>query len=361
MSSLTSTIPRDVCMSALPSSVQPVAISMGDPAGIGPEIILKAFASDPKLTQACCVFGDVVTLQQQLTQLQPVLANRVELLPVLEVSQAQQASPFQIPVFQCAMSQPVVMGQLSAASGAMAASAIEAATEAVLHGRALALVTAPVNKKALQLAGVDFPGHTEMLQSLSAQHVGVPISDMPVRMMLSCPGLRVVLVSIHVSLREAIDRISIDQLLQTFQITHDSWRQTHGYAPRMTVAGLNPHAGEEGLFGDEEILCIAPAIKKAQALGMHIRGPYPPDTVFMDAHSTQGQKDTDVVIAMYHDQGLIPIKYLGLENGVNQTLGLPFVRTSPDHGTAFDIAGKGLADPSSFLAALKVAKGPCWK
>ena len=125
----------------------------------------------------------------------------------------------------------------------------------------------------------------------------------------------------------------------------------------MTVAGLNPHAGEEGLLGDEEIRFITPAIEKAQALGMHISGPYPPDTVFMQAHSEKGQKDTDVVIAMYHDQGLIPVKYLGLDKGVNQTLGLPFVRTSPDHGTAFDIAGKGCADPSSFLAALEVAKG----
>jgi 4-hydroxythreonine-4-phosphate dehydrogenase len=239
----------------------------------------------------------------------------------------------------------------------MAAAAVQSATQAALIGEVAAIVTAPLNKKALQLSGVVFPGHTEMLQSLAADYLGLPVSGLPVRMMLSCPGLRVVLVSIHMPLREAIDAVTQENLLQTFQVTHDSWLKFYGYAPRISVAGLNPHAGEEGLFGEEEIRFIAPAIEKAQALGMQISGPYPPDTVYMQAHSSKGQKDTDVVVAMYHDQGLIPVKYLGLDNGVNQTLGLPFVRTSPDHGTAFDIAGKGLADPSSLLAALKVAKG----
>ena len=330
---------------------------MGDPAGIGPEIILKAFAQSPELTKSCCVFGDAAIFQQQLTQFQSLLPKPLEVWPISDVSQALQASPQQLPVLQCAASQTVVMGKLSAASGAMAGAAIEKATRSVLQGQARALVTAPVNKKALQLAGIEFPGHTEILQSLAAQHLDLPTSGLPVRMMLSCPGLRVVLVSIHVPLRQAVGLISTEQVFQTFEITHASWLQMHGVAPRMTVAGLNPHAGEEGLLGDEEIRFITPAIEKAQALGMHISGPYPPDTVFMQAHSEKGQKDTDVVIAMYHDQGLIPVKYLGLDKGVNQTLGLPFVRTSPDHGTAFDIAGKGCADPSSFLAALEVAKG----
>jgi len=330
---------------------------MGDPAGIGPEIILKAFAQSAELTQGCCVFGDTATFEKQWMQLRPLLQHSLEIWPVSDVAQAMLAKPYQMPVLQCVDTQEVRMGTLSAASGAMAATAIEAATSAVLHGQARALVTAPVNKKALQLAGVEFPGHTEMLQSLAAKHLALPISELPVRMMLSCPGLRVVLVSIHVALREAIAMVSTNQLLQTFQVTHHSWLQTYGHAPRMAVAGLNPHAGEEGLFGEEEMRFIVPAIQQAQALGMHINGPYPPDTVFMQAHSQQGQKDTDVVIAMYHDQGLIPVKFLGIHHGVNQTLGLPFVRTSPDHGTAFDIAGKGIADPSSLLAALKVAKG----
>ena len=346
-------------MSTLQSSALPVAITMGDPAGIGPEIILKAFAQSPELTQGCCVFGDLPTLQKQLSLLAPLLPRHLECLPITDVTQVGHSLDHQIPVIQCGESSQIAMGQVSAQAGAMAAEAIRSATSAALDGKVAAVVTAPVNKKALQLSGVEFPGHTEMLQSLAAQHLGLPISGLPVRMMLSCPGLRVVLVSIHVPLREAIGLVNLDNLLQTFQVTHDSWRYIHGTVPRMTVAGINPHAGEEGLFGDEEIRFIAPAIEKAQALGMHISGPYPPDTVFMQAHSAQGQKDTDVVVAMYHDQGLIPVKYLGLDNGVNHTLGLPFVRTSPDHGTAFDIAGKGAANASSLLAAIKVAKGLC--
>jgi 4-hydroxythreonine-4-phosphate dehydrogenase len=344
-------------MSNLQSSALPVAISMGDPAGIGPEIILKAFAQSPELTQGCCVFGDLPTLQKQLSVLAPLLPRHLECLLITDVAQVGQSLHHQLPVIQCGESVQIAIGQVSVQAGAMAAASIRAATWAALNGKVAAMVTAPVNKKALQLSGVEFPGHTEMLQSLAAQHLGLPISGLPVRMMLSCPGLRVVLVSIHLPLREAIGLVNLDNLLQTFQVTHDSWRHIHGTVPRMTVAGLNPHAGEEGLFGDEEIRFISPAIEKAQALGMHIRGPYPPDTVFMQAHSAQGQKDTDVVVAMYHDQGLIPVKYLGLDNGVNQTLGLPFVRTSPDHGTAFDIAGNGLANASSLLAAIKVAKG----
>ena len=330
---------------------------MGDPAGIGPEIILKAFAQSPELTQGCCVFGDLPTLQKQLSLLAPWLPRHLVCLPITDLAQVWESLDHQLPVIQCGETAQIAMGQVSAHAGAMAAAAIRSATSAALNGEVAAVVTAPVNKKALQLSGVEFPGHTEMLQSLAAQYLGLPISGLPVRMMLSCPGLRVVLVSIHVPLREAISLVSQESVFQTFKVTHDSWTQTHGTAPRMTVSGLNPHAGEEGLFGDEEMRFIAPAIEKAQALGMHIRGPYPPDTVFMQAHTAKGQTETDVVVAMYHDQGLIPVKYLGLDNGVNQTLGLPFVRTSPDHGTAFDIAGKGLADPSSLLAALKVATG----
>jgi len=297
-----------------------VAITMGDPAGIGPEIILKAFAQSPELTHACCVFGDLPTLQKQLSLLAPLLPRHLECLPITDLAQVGQSLDYQMPVIQCGDSAQIAMGQISAQAGAMAAAAISAATAAALTGKVAALVTAPVNKKALQLSGVEFPGHTEMLQSLAAQHLGLSISGLPVRMMLSCPSLRVVLVSIHVPLSEAISLVNFENVLQTFQVTHDSWLKVHGTVPRMTVAGLNPH-------------------------------------VFMQAHSSQGQKDTDVVIAMYHDQGLIPVKYLGLDNGVNQTLGLPFVRTSPDHGTAFDIAGKGVANPSSLLAALKVATG----
>ena len=239
----------------------------------------------------------------------------------------------------------------------MAADAVVWAAKAALRGEVAAVVTAPLHKKALSLAGIQHPGHTELLQALAAEHLGVSVAKVPVRMMLTSPGLSTVLVSIHVSLRQAIEAVTQAQVLETLQITQRSWLQLHGRAPRMVVAGLNPHAGEEGLFGLEEIQEIGPAIAQAQQLGMQVLGPYPPDTVFMDAHSPSGQATTDVVIAMYHDQGLIPVKYLGLAHGVNQTLGLPFVRTSPDHGTAFGIAGQGVADHSSFMAAVRVARG----
>jgi 4-hydroxythreonine-4-phosphate dehydrogenase len=216
-------------------------------------------------------------------------------------------------------------------------------------------VTAPIHKEALAAAGpawARFPGHTELLQHEAARHLGCPVEALPVRMMLAGPELRTVLVSIHVSLRQALDLVSADRVLQTLQITHAALARALGRPPRMAVAGLNPHAGEGGLFGREEIEHIAPAVAQAQALGLDASGPFAPDTVFMRARSGH----FDVVVAMYHDQGLIPVKYLGLEQGVNVTLGLPLLRTSPDHGTAFDIAGTGRADPSSLLAALRLAR-----
>ena len=219
------------------------------------------------------------------------------------------------------------------------------------------LVTAPLNKTALAAAGESFPGHTELLQSLAANHLGVPVDQLPVRMMLANPELRTVLVSIHVSLRQAIDAITVDNVLQTLRIAHASLRNAQGGPPRLALAGLNPHAGEGGLMGREEIDILEPALELARSLGIDASGPFPPDTVFMRARASHGQPNAiDAVVAMYHDQGLIPVKYMGLAHGVNVTLGLPFVRTSPDHGTAYDIAGQGVADPSSLLAALDTAR-----
>jgi 4-hydroxythreonine-4-phosphate dehydrogenase len=216
------------------------------------------------------------------------------------------------------------------------------------------MVTAPLHKEALAAAGIGHPGHTEMLQALATPPGGAaPL----VRMMLANDQLRVVLVSIHVSLRRAVDLVSIDSVLQTIRIAHAasaSWGQPR---PRIAVAGLNPHAGEGGLFGDEEQRFIAPAIAAARQLGIDASGPYAPDTVFMRARHASGHDgEFDLVVAMTHDHGLIPVKYLGVEHGVNVTLGLPFVRTSPDHGTAFDIAGSGRADASSLKAALRMAR-----
>jgi 4-hydroxythreonine-4-phosphate dehydrogenase len=188
-------------------------------------------------------------------------------------------------------------------------------------------------------------------------HAGCDIARMPVRMMLASDELRTVLVSIHVSLRDALDAVTQDNVLQTLRITHRALVRTLGRAPRIGVAGLNPHAGEGGLFGTEERTAIAPAIAQARAEGIDADGPHAPDTVFMRARHAPGHPgEFDVVVAMYHDQGLIPVKYLGVDKGVNVTLGLPLVRTSPDHGTAFDIAGTGRADESSLLAAVRMAR-----
>ena len=251
----------------------------------------------------------------------------------------------------------VAPGQITAAGGRSAADAVIWAARAALRGEVAAVVTAPVHKQALAAAGVTYPGHTELLQAEAAAHLGRTLADLPVRMMLASDELRTVLVSIHVSLRDAIEAVTHKQVLQTLQITHDSLSRVLGRAPRIAVAGLNPHAGEGGLMGREELDVIAPAVLAAQAQGLLASGPYPPDTVFMRArHTPQHPGEFDAVVAMYHDQGLIPVKYLGVEQGVNVTLGLPLVRTSPDHGTAFDLAGTGRADPTSLIQAVRWAR-----
>jgi 4-hydroxythreonine-4-phosphate dehydrogenase len=231
------------------------------------------------------------------------------------------------------------------------------AAHAALRNEVSAIVTAPLHKEALAAAGVPYPGHTELLQACAAMHAEVAVTDMPVRMMLANDELRTVLVSIHVSLRDAIEAVTVENILQTLRITHQAQLRATGQAPHMGVAGLNPHAGEGGLLGREEFDIIIPALQQARTEGMWVSGPFAPDTVFMRARNTADKRgEFDVVIAMYHDQGLIPVKYLGVDEGVNVTLGLPLVRTSPDHGTAFDLAGTGKASPASFLAALAMAR-----
>ena len=335
----------------------PVALSMGDPAGVGPEIILKAFAGHAADMKGVCVIGNLSVMRRQLALLSGYLPSDCQCREVTSSADALQLPSGHVPVINVTKDADIQIGKVTAAAGRMAADSVIWAARAVLRHEFSALVTAPLHKKALSLAGVDFPGHTEMLQALAAEHLGLKVADLPVRMMLSSPGLRVVLVSIHVSLRQAIDAVTTANVLQTLEIIHRSWPILYGRQPRIWVAGLNPHAGEEGLFGLEEIQVIAPAIARARTLGVQVQGPFPPDTVFMQARQAQGDDAPDVVLAMYHDQGLIPVKLLGIEHGVNQTLGLPFVRTSPDHGTAFDIAGQGLADPRSLLAAVHAARG----
>lgn len=338
--------------------MRPLAITQGDPAGIGPEIVAKAFRDAPADLVGCFVAGDVATLRRAAQAIVRPGAPMVPVAQIAAAADALQAPPRCIPVLQLpGLAGPQPWGQVSAAAGRAAADCVVWAARAALRGELAGVVTAPLHKEALSAAGVAFPGHTELLQAEAAAHQGVPLAHMPVRMMLASDELRTVLVSIHVSLREAIAAVTTDNILQTLQITHAALQRSLGRAPRMAVAGLNPHAGEGGLFGREEIEVIAPAIAAARAQGLDAHGPFAPDTVFMRARSTPDRPgEFDVVIAMYHDQGLIPVKYLGVDKGVNVTLGLPLVRTSPDHGTAFDIAGQGVADAASLVEAVRMAR-----
>ncbi|MCG3188144.1 MAG: D-threonate 4-phosphate dehydrogenase [Burkholderiaceae bacterium] len=331
-----------------------LAVTMGDACGIGPEIVAKAMVQP--LPAPCVVVGEVAVMRRA------VAACRLG-WPIAELDEPAQAR--QLPPRCIGVWQPpglpdglaaLPMGQVHADAGRAAIACIEAAARLALAGRAGAVVTAPVHKQALAAAGSPFPGHTEMLQALAAAPGAVP----EVRMMLANDELRVVLVTIHVSLKQAIALLSVERIATTIVLAQQALQRAGLAHPRIAVAGLNPHAGEGGLFGDEEIRLIAPAIARVRADGIDASGPYAPDTVFMRArHANRHTGEFDVVIAMTHDHGLIPVKYLGVERGVNVTLGLPFVRTSPDHGTAFDIAGRGVADAASLRAALSVAHQLC--
>jgi 4-hydroxythreonine-4-phosphate dehydrogenase len=338
--------------------LQPVAITMGDAAGIGPEIVAKAFRDEPQVTRGCFVAGDLASMRRATRVID---AGRGVELPIalIEAPAAALAAPPRcIPVLEAArLARPPEWGRVSAAAGKAAAECVVWAARAALGGEIAALVTAPLHKEALAAAGVAYPGHTELLQAEAAAWLGKDLADLPVRMMLANDELRTVLVSIHVSLRDALAAVNFDNVLQTLRITHHAVRRSLGRSPHIGVAGLNPHAGEGGLFGREEIDSIIPAIEAARAEGLHVSGPFAPDTVFMRARAVGGRPgEFDVVLAMDHDQGLIPVKYLGVDKGVNVTLGLPLVRTSPDHGTAFDIAGTGRADASSLVEAIRVAR-----
>ena len=363
--------------------IAPIAITMGDPSGIGPEIIVKAFTQEPELMKSCFVVGDIATLQRaakfvnSAIKIESIFEDQID--TYLAYSLPELLSIKVLKTLKEDVSEPFEIGMISAKSGKAAADAVVWAARAALNGQISALVTAPLHKEALALAGVKFPGHTELLQAEAAEFLGKSIQDVPVRMMLANEELRTVLVSIHMSLRDAIEAVSYKNVLETILITRDFLHKTMGgvvadfpqnlqqkMRQRIAVAGLNPHAGEGGLFGREEIEIISPAIAAAQKEGIDVVGPFAPDTIFMRARDKIVNDDNglaqkqlgefDAVIAMYHDQGLIPVKYLGVEQGVNVTLGLPLVRTSPDHGTAFDIAGQGIADASSLIAAIKMAK-----
>lgn len=325
-----------------------LAITMGDACGIGPEIIVRAFASGT--AERCVVYGDAGVFARAVRALYPdgggPVVAQIERLDALV-----ECPPGAMPVLQTGdLPEDLPIGRMDARAGAAAHACIVAATRDALDERLAGMVTAPIHKAALNAAGIHMPGHTEILQQLAG--------GAPVRMMLANEQLKTVLVTVHMALRHAIDAVTEPAVLDTIRIADTAARSWGLEAPRIAVAGLNPHAGEDGLFGSEETDIIAPAIALARADGIDATGPYPPDTVFMRArHDPPAHPGAfDLVVAMYHDQGLIPVKYLGVEQGVNVTLGLPFVRTSPDHGTAFDIAGQGRADASSLVAAIRMAR-----
>jgi len=318
-------------------NARPIAITMGDPNGIGPEIIVKAFARGGLAD--CIVIGDAARLSQAVqitgTELTIDVLNGFDTVRPSRAIRAIQIGPD---------TSASAFGEVTEKAGRASFAYLEAGIDAALSGEISALVTAPIHKEAWSSAGVTFPGHTEVLSDRCG---GIPVA-----MMLANTELRVVLVTIHVSLREACDLITHEQELATIRQAHMAGKALGFERPRVAVAGLNPHAGESGLFGREEIDIITPAIKAAQAEGIDASGPWPGDTIFGRARTGA----FDVVVAQTHDQGLIPVKYLGVDDGVNITFGLPFVRTSPDHGTAFDIAGTGVAAPESLLTSIDYAR-----
>lgn len=318
-----------------------LGITIGDPSGIGPEIVLKAVA-DEEVRAICLpvIAGDAVELTRQARQLG--LASD---FPITHESDDLAGFDGPIILDTNCLSEPVKWGSLSAASGRAAIAAIEACVRLCLAGKLEAMTTAPINKESLKLAGSPFPGHTEMLTALC----GAPES----LMCFFAGNLRVFLLTVHCSLTDAIKAITAERVASAIELADRELRRYGIARPRIAVAGLNPHAGEHGLFGSEEASQIEPAIKECRARDIDVTGPYPADTLFLRAF----RGEFDAVAACYHDQGLVAVKCLAFGQAVNVTLGLPIIRTSVDHGTAFDIAGRGVADHRSLVEAIKVAVG----
>src|SRR5882672_8444344 len=322
------------------AALAPLALTMGEPAGIGAEIALAAWRRRAEGVPPFFLLDDV----ERLAALARRLGWTVPLRAIAAPEEAAAAFPGQLPVLPVALLRPVVPGQPDAGNAPAVIAAIDAAVAFVDAGRAAAVVTNPINKQVLYAAGFQHPGHTEYLAELAG---GVQ----PV-MMLACPELRVVPVTIHLALRAAVAALTTAAIVAAGRITAAGLSRDFAIArPVLAVAGLNPHAGEGGALGDEEIEIIAPAIAALQDEGIAAEGPFPADTLFHEA----ARRRYDAVICMYHDQALIPLKTIDFNGGVNVTLGLPFIRTSPDHGTAFDIAGTGRANPTSLIAALQLA------
>jgi 4-hydroxythreonine-4-phosphate dehydrogenase len=315
-----------------------LGLTVGDPAGIGPEVTVMA-ARDPRSRVARVV---AIGSLEALRAARDVVGDGPRLREVTSPSDAR-FEPGTLDVITVPSDRPVAFGQLCAVAGQIAFEGVRCAVGLALGGDIDGIVTAPLNKAAIALAGHPYPGHTEILAELTGTR--------EFAMMLTAQKLRVVHVTTHVSIRQMLQRVTIDRVLTTARLAHRALQEMGIASPSVAVAGLNPHAGEGGLFGDEEARVIAPAIALARAEGIDATGPWPADTLF--GRAVAG--DFDVVVAMFHDQGHIAIKVLGFETGVNATIGLPIVRTSVDHGTAFDIAGTGRASHDSMVEAIRVA------
>jgi 4-hydroxythreonine-4-phosphate dehydrogenase len=319
-----------------------LAITLGDPAGVGPEIIVKALRRTADVAAwRCLVIGDCRMIDRAIRW---VDGDAPALETVAAPDQGRYA-PGTLTVLDLHNADPdeIAPGRISAAAGRAAVEAVFRACDLAMAGAVDAIVTAPLNKEAMHLAGFVYPGHTELLAEQTRAG--------RVSMLLVGEQLRVVHVSTHVSLQEAIRRVQPERVREVIGLADASCRALGIAHPRIAVAGLNPHAGESGLFGDEEARFVVPAIAAARAAGLDVSDPMPPDTVFLRA--VKGEYD--IVVAMYHDQGHIPMKLLAFDSGVNVSIGLPIIRTSVDHGTAFDIAGTGKARETSLIAALRVA------
>lgn len=322
-----------------------LAVSMGDPAGIGLDLCLNAWlAQAGGDIPAFFLIGDPDALAARAALLELAI-------PVEECSPEQAADCFAtaLPVVVARCAVEPIPGSPDSANGQAVIGAIRTGVELVMAGRARALVTNPIAKSVLYAAGFGFPGHTEYLAALAGEHVPGPVTPV---MLLAGPHLRVAPVTIHIPLADVPGALTTEAIVATGRIIAADLTRRFGIAaPRLAISGLNPHAGESGTLGKEDDAIIAPAVRQLQALGIDAVGPLPADTMFHE----EARATYDAAICMYHDQALIPAKALGFHDSVNVTLGLPFIRTSPDHGTAFSLAGKGVARPDSLIAALRLA------
>ncbi|MBC7709994.1 MAG: 4-hydroxythreonine-4-phosphate dehydrogenase PdxA [Rhizobacter sp.] len=323
------------------SNVKPLALTLGDPAGIGPEIVAKALAHDAILRDRVVVVGSALVLQDALTRYAPEF--HIKLVNLRD--EMPEFHEHDIALHPVASTNPLpVQGKVSAEAGRAAYDAIVAAAQLSLDRHTCGMATAPINKLALRAAGISEPGHTEILARLSGLEGSARFA-----MLFASEHLQVVLATIHLPLAQALAALTPELIFDKIKLTHEAGKWLGKVNPKIAIAGINPHAGEGGILGSDEQTVLMPAIHKAREHGYNVTDPLPPDTVFMRARNGE----FDVVLAMYHDQGLIPVKLLGLDSAVNVTIGLPFLRSSVDHGTAFDIAGLGIASEANLLHVLR--------